>query len=117
MTKARFIHISDIHNGFGDLKTVREYAKKEKIDAVLFSGDVLGSCISGPQAQEMNAHLDTIAKAIPKDSKFKNLDELLDHCQKEQSKDTEQLKLNSMKKQKRTMPHSKKKSHNFVSQF
>lgn len=78
----KFIHISDIHGGFADLETIRKYAEKAKADAVLFSGDMLGPCISGPQAQEMNNHLETIVNSIPKDKKFKSLDEFLQYCEK-----------------------------------
>jgi len=89
MERAKILHFSDFHNGYEQLEKFIEYANsRTDIDTVLFSGDILGQCLSGKQLGEMGKSLETMVQGTLKECGKKEIryDDAVKYCRRAKDK-------------------------------
>lgn len=89
MKTTKIIQFSDFHNDYDNLDTFIEYVnKRNDIDAVFFSGDILESLLSGVQVGEMNSNLETMIKGVANNLKENStIEDVFSYARKSDNKD------------------------------
>lgn len=84
MAKIKILHFSDLHNGYEQLKALMKYATgKKDIDLITCSGDIIGQCINGEQAQQAYVDLETMINDSNTEIKpAKDLEDAIKICSK-----------------------------------
>lgn len=92
MVKLKILHFSDFHNGYDQLNEFQEYvSKRDDVNLIVVSGDILGPCISGPQAQQINLNLEKIVLSTDKEIKsFEDLNDKIKYCETSKNKNLEE---------------------------
>ena len=99
-SKVKLLHFSDFHNGYENLDRLIEYANsRHDVDAVVFSGDILGPLLNSKEASQAHKYLETIVQKASQ--KFKIPLELKDALK--YAKRGENLELKKMFKEYRTI--------------
>jgi Icc-related predicted phosphoesterase len=82
MAKVKILHFSDLHDDYAALDALKNYINsRSDIGLVVFSGDLLGPCLSGKQAHDSHQDLETMIKSSDKKiESFEDLKTAMEKC-------------------------------------